>query len=123
MARMGPTRVMIETIEPPVQGRMDIQVRLTANILIPADTARRRVSVFVGDRIADLLHGETPAMVVSKAGVYWRVPVVLSSRSWGRIGQVGVIDVDVETGKLRIDDEAIAEIERNAGRFAASAAL
>lgn len=115
--------VMLETVKPPVRGWMDIQVRLTANIQVTADAARKRVSVFVGDRIADLLHGETPAMLISETGVYWRVPVVLSSRSHGRIGPVGAIDVDVETGELCVDDKIIAEIERNAERFAVSAAL
>ncbi len=115
--------VTLEMIKPPDVGRMDIHVRLAANIRVAADVARRRVSVFVGDRIADLLHGESPTLVVSEAGAYWRVPVVLSSRSWGRIGPVGVIDVDVETGELRISDEIVAGIERNAERFAASAAL
>ncbi len=115
--------VTIETVKPPDRGWMDVQVRLTANIQVTAETARRRVSVFVGNEIADLSHGETPAMVVSDVGVYWRVPVALSSRSWGRIGQVGAIDVDVETGKLRVDERIITEIEHNAERFAISAAL
>jgi hypothetical protein len=115
--------VTIETVKPPDQGRMDIQVRLAANIQVTAEAARRRVSVFVGNEIADLLHGETPMLVVSETGVYWRVPVVLSSRSWGRIGQVGTVDVDVETGELRVDEQIVAEIEHNAERFAASAAL
>jgi hypothetical protein len=115
--------VTIETIKPPNLGQMDIQVRLTANIQVTAETARRRVSVFVGNEIADLLHGDVPTMVVGETGVYWRVPVVLSSRSWGRIGQVGAIDVSVETGELSVNDEIIAEIEHNAERFAVSAAL
>lgn len=85
--------------------------------------ARRRVSVFVGNEIADLLYGEAPDLVLRENGVYWRVPVVLASRSLGRVGNVGVINVNVETGDLNITDQTISELEQNAQRLAASIAL
>jgi hypothetical protein len=115
--------VTVETIVPPDSGRLDIEIKLTANIQITPDAARQRVSVYVGNQIADLLHGETPNLVLRENGVYWRVPVTLSSRSMGRIGQVGSIDVDVESGDLNITDEIISEIEHHAHRFAVGAAL
>ncbi len=115
--------VMLETITPPESGPLDIEIKLTANIQVTSETARRRVSVFVGNEIADLLHGGPPDLVWGENGVFWRVPVVLSSRSLGRIGQVGVIDVDVETGDLAITDEVITEIEHHAQRFATGTSL
>ncbi|MBE7467635.1 MAG: hypothetical protein HS114_00650 [Anaerolineales bacterium] len=115
--------VTLETITPPQSGPLNIEIELTANIEITPETARRRVGVFVGNEIADLLHGDTPDLVLREDGVYWRVPVVLSSRSMGRIGQVGVIDVDVETGDLKVNDQIISEIEAHAQRFAAVTAL
>jgi len=115
--------VMLETITPPESGMLDIEIKLTANIQVTSETARRQVSAFVGNQIADLLYGEMPDLVLRERGAYWRVPVVLSSRSLGRIGQVGIIDVDVETGDLNITDQTIAEIGHHAQRFAISAAL
>jgi hypothetical protein len=115
--------VTLETITPPQSGPLNIEIKLTANIQVTPETARRRVGVFVGNEIADLLHGDTPDLVLREDGVYWRVPVVLSSRSLGRIGQVGVIDVDVETGDLKVNDQIISEIEARAQRFAAVTAL
>jgi hypothetical protein len=115
--------VTLETITPPQSGPLNIEIKLTANIQVTPETARRRVGVFVGNEIADLLHGDTPDLVLREDGVYWRVPVVLSSRSMGRIGQVGVIDVDVETGDLNVSDQTISEIETRAQRFATAAAL
>lgn len=115
--------VTLETITPPQSGPLNIEIKLTANIQVTPETARRRVGVFVGNEIADLLHGDTPDLVLREDGVYWRVPVVLSSRSLGRIGQVGVIDVDVETGDLNVNDQIISEIEARAQRFAAVTAL
>lgn len=115
--------VMLETVNLPEIGLLDISIRVTANILITAEAARRRVSVFVGNTIADLLHGETPSLVLRTNGAYWRVPVVLSSRSLGRIGAVGAIDVDVEHGTLDITEQTIREITDYAQRLAVSTAL
>jgi hypothetical protein len=83
-----------------------------------AEKARHLVSVFVGNHIGDLLYGEAPDLVLREDGAYWRVPVILSSRSMGRIGLVGAIEVHVETGELRLSDQIITEIKQNARRFA-----
>lgn len=115
--------VMLETIVPPDKGLLNIEIKLTADIQISPDAARQSVSVFVGNQIGDLLHGETPNLVLRENGVYWQVPVTLSSKSLGRIGQVGSIDVDVATGDLNITDQIISEIEHHAQRFAVGAAL
>lgn len=115
--------VTLEMITPPDSGPLDIDIKVTANIRITPETARRRVSVFVGNEIGDLLHGETPDLVLRENGAFWRVPVVLSSKSIGRIGPVGTIDVDVESGELSLSEQLIGEIEAHARRFAVSAAL
>jgi hypothetical protein len=73
--------------------------------------------------IADLLSAEGSGLVWQENNAYWRVPVALTSRSMGRIGVVGTIDVSVESGELQITDQLIEEIEENAERFAAGAAL
>ncbi len=85
--------------------------------------ARRKVSVFVGNQIADLMSGENPDLIWQKNEAYWRVPVVLSSISLGRTGQVGFIDVNVETGELQITEQITQRIEENAQRFAAGVAM
>jgi len=115
--------LMVETVTPPTSGPFRLDLHLAADILVSADAARRRVSAFVGREIADLLHGEPPNLVWQEHGVSWRVPVVLSSRSLGRIGVVGAIDVDVKTGELILNDELLHTLEDNAQRLAAGAAL
>jgi hypothetical protein len=115
--------VLIETVKLPDSGYVQMDLQLTADIRVPAEAARKRVTVLVGREIADLLYGGPPDLVWQEQGVYWRVPVILASRSLGRIGQVGAIDVAVETGELRLDEEVIAIIEDNAQRLAAGAAL
>lgn len=115
--------LMIETVTPPTSGSFQLDLHLTADIRITANDARKAVSAFVGQQIADLLHGDRPDLVWQEAGVYWRVPVVLSSRSLGRVGVVGSVDVDVETGELTLNDELLLTLSDNAHRLAAGAAL
>ena len=115
--------VMVETISPPQLGVMEINLQFSANIQIAAEAAKKRVSVLVGNKIADLLYGDTPNLVIRSTGAFWRVPVIFSSRSLGRIGAVGFVDVNAETGEFLLTPETIHEIEDNSQRFAAGAAL
>jgi hypothetical protein len=115
--------LLIETITPPEHGRLDVDLKLSADIQITSDTARRRVSLFVTQHIADLLHGDTPDLVWREQGAFWRVPVILSAPSKGRIGVAGTIDVDVQTGELIVTDELLANIEVESSRLATNAAL
>jgi hypothetical protein len=71
-------------------------------INITAMTARRRVSGYVGSNISYLMGGDEPALMFSKGCLVWRVPVVLTSPRRGKIGVVGVMDVDARTGQLLI---------------------
>lgn len=115
--------ITLENQAPPETGLLELNVKVRANIRCSATEARRKVSVWVGNQIADLLHGETPDLVVGEKRSFWRVPVVLGSRSLGRIGVVGKIDVDVESGEMTLSEKTIREIEQNAERFSAGAAL
>ncbi|HHY54564.1 MAG TPA: hypothetical protein GYA08_03925 [Chloroflexi bacterium] len=115
--------ILLETITPPGRGAFTINFSVSTEIVVSAEEASRAVSVFAGNRIADLLHGGAPTLVLKKQGAFWRVPVILSSRSYGQIGAVGAIDVDAQTGVLVLDETILHEIETNAERLAAGAAL
>ncbi len=117
------TTLMIETVKPPDKGEFRLELNLAADIRVSAEAARKSVSAFVGREIGDLLHGDQPNLVWGAEGVYWRVPVVLSSRSLGRIGVVGAVDVDVESGELMLSDDLLLLLADNAHRLAAGAAL
>jgi hypothetical protein len=82
-------------------------------INIPAEEAQRRVSLFVLKEISNLMHGETPVLVIGERAC-WRVPVHLTFPTTGNVGQVGSIDVDVSSGELQVPPETIAQIEANA---------
>lgn len=92
---------------------------LPPEVRVPAAIAKRKVSRFVLDEISYLLGGEQPSLV-REDRLYWRVPVTLSYPSHGRMGTVGAIDVDVESGNLVITPSLIDEITQNAKALAAS---
>lgn len=96
---------------------MQNSLDICATINITADEARRKVSAHAGNEIADLLSSEAPDWVCHNNEAYWRVPVILSSKSLGRIGLVGFIDVNVETGELQLAEKDAQEIEGNAQRL------
>jgi hypothetical protein len=108
--------ITIETVKPPESGPFHLQLDLTADIRITPERARKKVGVYAGNHIADLLSGEMPQLVSQAEGTFWRVPVVLSSRSQERIGVVGTIDVAVDTGELEVTEPIIEAIRENARR-------
>ncbi len=108
--------ILLETIALPASGILDIDIRVKSTIQVTAERARRQVSVFVGNQIGDLLHGEEPTLVLRGQSVYWRVPVALSSPTHGRIGTVGTLDVHTETGQLELNEQTILTLKNNAHR-------
>jgi hypothetical protein len=102
----------------PQIGRLDLNIRISAIVNLSAEDARRQVNRFVQREISYLMRGEWPSLVVADH-VYWRVPIVLSFPSFGAIGNVGSIDVDVTTGELQTGPGVIEEIQRRAQDLAA----
>lgn len=102
----------------PEIGRFDLSVDISTMINVSPEEAVRKVNRFVHRKISYLMRGEKPDLLVAQR-VYWRVPVYLAFPSHGSLGEVGSIDVDVETGELRFTDQSIEEIERRAYDLAA----
>jgi hypothetical protein len=97
----------------PQSGQLAIDVHLTATVNVTAFSARQKVTGFVADEISTNMHAGEPKLVVSER-IVWRVPIILSMPPTGDRGEVGMIDVDVETGQLNINQSLIMEIERRA---------
>lgn len=62
---------------------------------------------------------EAPTLVVGEQAVVWRVPAAISFPHTGRVGVVGLVDVDVTTGSMNNTPDCKAEIERQAKELAA----
>ena len=102
--------------------QISISVNVTATLNITAYTAKRKVNVLVLNRVGTGLYGDEPSLVVTDKSIYWRVPVFVSTASRGRLGQVGQIDVDAQTGEIIADDTLLKAIGDHAERLVAGTA-
>jgi hypothetical protein len=109
---------MAATVESlPRTGKLEVDIKVTADVNISAYAARQKVSSFVLSEISYMMHAGQPTLVMSDR-IRWRVPVILSLTSQGDVGEVGAIDVDVETGQLYVSPQQITEIEARAADLA-----
>ncbi len=97
----------------PRSGQLEIDIRLSATVNVTAFSAAQKVTGFVADEISTNMHGDAPQLVVGEHMV-WRVPILLSMPPTGDRGEVGAIDVDVETGQLMVTRELVEEIKSRA---------
>ncbi len=102
----------------PQTGRMQVTIQTSADVNYSGKAAQRIAGRFVADEIGYLLRSNEPSLVVAER-IYWRVPIVLALPSQGPVGQVGTLDVDIETGQLSVTPEQIEEIARHAQDLAA----
>jgi hypothetical protein len=104
--------VQIENLIPS-SAQVSIDIHLSATVNVTAFSARQKVTGFVVDQISTNMHATNPTLIMGER-IFWRVPIVLSLPPEGDIGEVGAIDVDVESGQLQITPTLIQEIERRA---------
>jgi hypothetical protein len=105
------------------QAQVDISVRVSATLNITPFVARQKVNRLVATTVGTGLGGGKPALVAEDGRLRWRVPVYLALPGKGRLGQVGQIDVDAQTGETLADDELLDAIGDHAERLAAGSAL
>jgi len=82
---------------------------LSEPIHVTAAEARQRVSRLVISEVGNLLYGGEPTLTVG-ARTCWHVPVLLAYPDRGTVGQVGVLDVDIETGAVLTTPEQLAAL-------------
>jgi hypothetical protein len=104
--------VKVESLAP-TAGQFSINIQLSATVKVTAFSARQKVTGFVANEISTNIHGAEPTLIVGDR-ICWRVPIILSMPPSGDRGEVGAIDVDVETGQLRLTPNLIEEIKHRA---------
>jgi hypothetical protein len=94
----------------PPESEVKIEFTLTAKINFTATACQRRVSKLLLDQVG-LFYGERPNLVFNEERILWRVPVWLSLPTTGPLGQVGALDVDVQSGEILYTPEILDEIK------------
>lgn len=97
----------------PQVGNIQLTIQVTANFNYSAQAAQRLARRFVADEISYLLRVGAPTLVASER-IAWRIPIVLALPSQGTVGQVGALDVDVESGRIQITAEQIEQMRMQA---------
>jgi hypothetical protein len=103
----------------PNTGQLSLTIQVSTAFNYTATAARKLAGRFAAEEIGYLLRPGAPTLVASER-ILWRVPLMLATPQTGILGEVGSIDIDVETGKLSITPDQIATIIRNGERFAAT---
>lgn len=101
----------------PQTGRLEVDIKVTADVNVSAYAAKQKVNSFVLSGISYMMHAGEPTLLLMDR-IFWRVPILLSLTSRGVVGEVGAIDIDVETGQMLITPRLIAEIEARAETMA-----
>jgi len=103
--------------------QVEISVHVSATLNVTPVAARRKVNVFLLNQIGTGLGGDDPTLVIDNDRLCWRVAVILALAPRGRLGQVGQIDVDAQTGEILADAERIRDIADHAERLVAGSAV
>ena len=90
---------------------------------VPAEEARRLVNRTIVPELGTGLGAKEPDLMLRGQQVIWRVPIVLSLSGSGDLGEVGIIEVDAQTGEIVSDETAQERILQHAQRLYAGATL
>jgi hypothetical protein len=92
-------QMVIDTEELAVESYLSVKVHIEAEVLT-AEKARRKANVWLLMNVGNLLGAENPELIFSDSHLLWRVDVILTSPTRGKIGQVGRLWLDAVTGNI-----------------------
>ena len=98
-----------------------VSVHVNAQVMSP-DRARRKASGWLLDQVGNLLHAETPQLVLDQHLV-WQFQVALTSPKQGTVGYIGTVRLDAQSGEVVAPDSTRSILHHHAGLFAQRAAL
>ncbi len=97
--------------------QVDLNIQVSAQLNVTPFVARQKVNHLLVSQASTGLGGETPELAVANNRLCWRVPISLALPARGRLGQVGQIDVDAQTGEILADAVQLQEIVDHAERL------
>ncbi len=97
---------------------VDVTIRVTSKLNVTAFAARQKVSGFVLSQVGTGVGTDEPELLVSRNRLLWRVQLFLALPRLGRLGDIGTVDVDAQTGEVLADDTTIEAMIVNARRLA-----
>jgi hypothetical protein len=105
--------IILDQYTLPEKGKVDLKVDRSFEIKVTAEEARRQVNRWLLNEVSYMIGAEAPTLVVGER-VVWQVPAWIGFPDVGRVGIVGTVEVDTETGEMNNTAECKAAIERQA---------
>jgi len=106
------------------KNKLQVDLNISVTLGITAEEAKRKLTRFFMDEVSLFISPESPLLVVADPEtIFWRFPIVFSMGHYGKLGQVGQVDVDAQGGELLLNDRLLEEIKANARTLARGATL
>ena len=102
---------------------IDVTVHVKAKMNVTPFIARQKVNVLLLDKVGTGLLSGSPILMAGNGRLLWRVPILLSLPKVGQLGEVGSIDVDVQTAEILVSDPELDTIRQNANQLAQRATV
>jgi hypothetical protein len=103
----------------PEEGPLRVEARFSGEIPVSPDLARRRVNGYLTREVAMFMIAGEPMLILGEHP-YWRVPVILRLRGFGKLAEVGILEVDAQTGQVKsLSEDEIRAIREHAHDIAA----
>jgi hypothetical protein len=103
--------------------QVDIQVHGSARLNVTPFTARQKVGGVIVSHVGTGVAADQPTLVANQERLLWRVPVFLALPGLGRVGELGHIDVDAQTGEILADHAMFKKLIDHAQRLAPDSVL
>jgi hypothetical protein len=111
--------ILLEHYPIPETGVLEIRLQQTVHIKVTAQVAERKVHFWLVTEVSNLIGADAPTLVILHQRAVWRVPVWIGFPRQGRVGTIGTIDVDVETGQMHNSAECKVVLAQRAKKLAA----
>lgn len=92
--------VVLDSYTIPEKGEFEVYVKRTVNLQVTALEARRKVQHWLLDQVSYMMGAESSQLVLQEKITIWQVPVILTASQVGRVGIVGQVGVDVQSGEI-----------------------
>lgn len=116
-------KVAVSDFQPPERTRVTFRIEVSSEFNISSYVAKQQANRFLAMNVGNLLYAGEPELLLGQK-LQWRVPVLYALPKVGKLGKVGEVLVNVDTGDVTFAEMTTQEdIERNVEALYHSAAL
>ena len=100
---------VIPGLQLPEHAKVNVKIDVSSEINVTPFIAMQKVNRFLTLKVGNLLRADKPELIIGERLV-WRVPVIYSIPAKGKLGKVGEISVDAESGEILVEQMTPKEV-------------